>query len=90
MSRTARYARIGVAMSSAEQLIAKLAKLSPEQQAEILRIVDALASQNGSDKAGRASSAFGLWNGLGIDISDEEIAQARREMWGAFPRQDVF
>lgn len=90
VSRTSPYAKIDVAMSTAEQVIAKLARLSPEQQAEILRIVDALASQNGSDEAGRAPSAFGLWKGLGVDISDEEIAQARREMWGGFPRQDIF
>jgi hypothetical protein len=29
----------------------------------------------------------GLWKGL--DIKDEEIAEARREMWGNFPREDI-
>ncbi len=30
----------------------------------------------------------GLWKGMGFDISDEDIAEARREMWGNFPRDD--
>ncbi|MDQ3705686.1 MAG: hypothetical protein M3437_10775 [Chloroflexota bacterium] len=29
----------------------------------------------------------GLWKG--VDISEEEIAEARREMWGSFPREDI-
>jgi hypothetical protein len=29
----------------------------------------------------------GLWQGL--DITEEDIAEARREMWGNFPREDI-
>jgi hypothetical protein len=32
-------------------------------------------------------SLLGLWKGAGI--TEEEIDQARREMWGNFPRQDI-
>jgi hypothetical protein len=32
-------------------------------------------------------SLRGLWRGL--DITEEDIAEARREMWGSFPREDV-
>ena len=32
-------------------------------------------------------SLRGLWKGL--NITDEDIAQARREMWGNFPREDI-
>ena len=32
-------------------------------------------------------SLRGLWQGL--DITDEDIAEARREMWGNFPREDI-
>ncbi len=31
-------------------------------------------------------SLRGIWQGL--DITDEDIAEARREMWGNFPRDD--
>ena len=32
-------------------------------------------------------SLRGLWKGL--NITESEIAEARREMWGNFPREDV-
>ena len=32
-------------------------------------------------------SLLGLWKGL--DITEEDIEQARREMWGNFPREDI-
>ena len=32
-------------------------------------------------------SLRGLWKGL--NITDEDIAEARREMWGNFPREDI-
>ncbi|MGK7876329.1 MAG: hypothetical protein AB4426_24445 [Xenococcaceae cyanobacterium] len=32
-------------------------------------------------------SLRGLWQGL--DITESDIAEARREMWGNFPRKDI-
>jgi hypothetical protein len=32
-------------------------------------------------------SLRGLWRGL--DITEEDIAEARREMWSSFPREDI-
>ncbi|MGH9798727.1 MAG: hypothetical protein ACRD82_00025 [Blastocatellia bacterium] len=32
-------------------------------------------------------SLRGLWRGL--NVSDEDIAEARREMWGDFPRSGI-
>jgi hypothetical protein len=34
-------------------------------------------------------SAYGLWADLQVDISGEDIAEARREMWSNFPREDI-
>jgi len=34
-------------------------------------------------------SLKGLWADLGVQISAEDRAEARRETWGGFPRQDV-
>jgi hypothetical protein len=31
-------------------------------------------------------SLRGLWQG--VDITDEDLAEVRREMWGNFPRED--
>ena len=32
-------------------------------------------------------SLRGLWKGL--DITEEDVAEARREMWGNLPREDI-
>lgn len=34
-------------------------------------------------------SPFGLWSDLGADISADDIALARAEMWANFPRPDL-
>ena len=46
------------------------------------------------DEAVRAAerprrSLEGLWADLDVDISDEDIDSARRDMWGGFPREDL-
>ena len=35
-------------------------------------------------------SPEGLWAGQGTDISDEELANARAEMWGKLDREEPF
>jgi hypothetical protein len=34
-------------------------------------------------------SVKGLWADLDIEITEEDIAQARKEMWGNFPKEDI-
>lgn len=34
-------------------------------------------------------SLYGLWQDFGIDLNSEMIDEARREVWGAFPRDDI-
>ena len=34
-------------------------------------------------------SLYGLWANRGIDITEEDIDEIRREMWGNFPREDI-
>ena len=46
--------------------------------------MDFLKEKNGPKKPLR--SLLGLWADLDIHITEEDIAQARREMWGNFPR----
>lgn len=65
----------------------KMGTLPPEKQQELLDFADFLASRY-QDKRPRRSSR-GLWADLGIDITDEDIEDARREMWARFPREDI-
>jgi len=71
-------------MTIEDLVLAKLRELSPEKQKEVLEFVESLAEKNGPQKPLR--SLRGLWADLGIDITEEDIAEARREMWGSFPR----
>lgn len=71
-------------MSIEQQILEKLRELPAQKQQEVLAFVDSLKEMNGAGKPFR--SLRGLWKDLNIDITEEDIAEARREMWGNFPR----
>jgi hypothetical protein len=71
-------------MTIEEQVLEKLRELPPEKKQEVLDFVESLKTQNGEKKPRK--SLLGLWADLGIHITEEDIAEARREMWGNFPR----
>ncbi len=71
-------------MTIEQQVVEKLRDLPPEKQKEVLDFVDSLKEKNGSPVPRR--SLRGLWADLNIHITEEDIAEARREMWCNFPR----
>jgi mRNA-degrading endonuclease RelE of RelBE toxin-antitoxin system len=71
-------------MTIEQQVLEKLRDLPPDKQKEVLDFVDFLKEKTSPEKPRR--SLRGLWADLNINITEEEIAQARREMWGNFPR----
>ncbi len=71
-------------MTIEELVLEKFRELPPERQREVLEFVDSLIHKDGAKKPLR--SLEGLWEDLDIDITEEDIAEARREMWGNFPR----
>jgi hypothetical protein len=71
-------------MTIEEQVLEKLRDLPPEKQKEVLEFVDSLKDKDGSKKPRR--SLRGLWADLNFHITEADIAEARREMWGNFPR----
>jgi hypothetical protein len=72
-------------MTIEQQVVEKLRDLPPEKQKEVLDFVDSLREKNGDEKK-PLRSLLGLWADLNIHITEEDIAEARREMWGNFPR----
>lgn len=76
---------------TAEQLeqtvLTKLRALPVDKQQEVLDFVEFLEQKTGAKKPRR--SVMGLCADLGINISAEDIDEARREMWGNFPREDI-
>jgi hypothetical protein len=71
-------------MTIEEQVLEKLRELPPEKQKEVLDFVDLLKEKNSTKKERR--SLLGLWADLNFHVTEEDIAEARREMWGNFPR----
>lgn len=71
-------------MTIEQQVLEKLRELPPEKQKEVLDFVALLKEKNGAKKP--LHSLRGLWRDKNIDITEEDIADARREMWGNFPR----
>ena len=72
-------------MTIEQQVVEKLRDLPLEKQKEVLDFVDFLKEKNGRPKKPRRS-LLGLWADLDVHITEEDIAGARREMWGNFPR----
>jgi EAL domain-containing protein (putative c-di-GMP-specific phosphodiesterase class I) len=71
-------------MTIEQQVLEKLRDLPPEQQKEVLDFLDSLKAKNGEKKSLR--NLRGLWKDFNIQITAEDIAEARHEMWGNFPR----
>ena len=73
-------------MGITEEVIEKLRALPEEKQRLVLEYVESLGGppKPPSEAPVRLK---GLWAGLGIDVSEEDITEARREMWVNFPRE---
>ena len=71
-----------------EEALAVVRQLSAVDKARlIVRIAPDIERALQTAQPTRRQSLRGLWRGL--DITEEDIAEARREMWGGFPREDV-
>ena len=71
-------------MTIEEMVLEKLRELPPDKQKAVLEFVESL-KENGEPKK-PLHSLEGLWADLDIHITEEDVAEARREMWGNFPR----
>lgn len=69
-------------MSLVESFLEKLRQLPPDKQREAIDFVEYLHKK--SSTTGAERSLKGLWKDLGVDISEEDLAQSRKEMWGNF------
>ena len=69
-------------MTIATQVIVKLQALPEEQQRQVLEFIEKLPPVPKQPRI----DLYGLWKGY--DTTEEEIAEARREMWGNSPGED--
>jgi len=68
-------------------ILEKVKGLPPDKQQEVLDFAEFLKQKCAAKRPCR--SLEGLWADFHIDITEEDIAEARSEMWGGFPREDI-
>ena len=73
-------------MTVVESIIERVENLPVERQRELLNFTEYLEYKEKSNGGKPRRSLEGMWKG--VDISAEDIDEARREMWGNFPRED--
>lgn len=71
-------------MTTEEAMVGKLKTLPVEKQQRVLAFVESLHAEE--THASPRRTLKGIWSGFGVDVSEEDIVTARREMWGGFPR----
>jgi hypothetical protein len=74
-------------MTIEEAILERVRALPPEKQNEVLDFAEFLRNRSVSHAA--HTPLRGLWKDLGVSITESDIAEARREMWGNFARDDV-
>ena len=71
-----------------DEALAFVRQLSPVDKARLIeRMVPDIERELRAARAVPYVSLRGLWRGL--DITEDEIDQAREEMWSEFPREDI-
>lgn len=71
-----------------DELIETIKRLPDDQRAMVEALVERLARGAEPQPSPPAGGWLGCLEHLGVRITAEEIDEARREMWGAFP-QDI-
>lgn len=70
-------------MTTTAKVLMKFHSLSEDQRMQVLDFIEHLPANN----IPKPSKLFGLFKGH--ETTEEEIAEARRELWGKFPREDL-
>ncbi len=79
--------KVAIKQKSIEQkVLNKLKTLPLDKKQEVLDFAEFLESKNFAKS--QRTSLRGLWSDLKINITEEDIEEARREMWDNFPRED--
>jgi len=68
-----------------EQVKQIIERLSPDEKASLTKWLNESAETESTQPKPRRS-LLGLWEG--VHVTDEDIEEARREMWKNFPRDD--
>jgi hypothetical protein len=72
-------------MSIEEAILEKVRALPPEKKTEVLQFVSGLEVAEHPP----FRSPKGILADLNFTLTEEDLAEARREMWANFPRDDI-
>jgi hypothetical protein len=70
-------------MTLEQRVLRQFRELTAQKQEEVLSFISRL--QQETQRQPRRSLS-GLWADLDLNVSEEDIADARRGVWGSFPR----
>jgi len=72
-------------MTMEQMVMERFRALPPDRQLEVSDFVEFLQQKSAQGKP--LNDPEGLWKGSCSDITLDEMTEARREMWGNFPRE---
>lgn len=75
-------------MTVEEVILEKIKILPPNRKQEVLDFAEFLEEKEAKPQP--RQSLYGILSDLDIKITEEDIAEARKEMWGNFPREHFF
>ncbi len=79
-----------MASNIANEIAAKVASLPVEKQRDVLQVVESLLENTVQEPAPQnRRHLLGSLEHLNITLTDEDIQEARREMWGEYMREDA-
>jgi hypothetical protein len=72
-----------------DSIVEQARQLSPLDRVRLVEQVMEIVKVDVEDRLPKKPrrSLLGIWEG--VDVSEEDIDEARREMWGNFPREDI-
>jgi hypothetical protein len=71
-----------------DEVVGMVRGLSPLDKVRLVEeVMTLLEADLAGQRTGPVRSFYGMWPDA--NISDEDIAQARQEVWGNFPREDI-
>lgn len=79
-----------MASNLANEIAAKVASLPIEKQRDVLQVVESLLKNTEQETTPQVQRRrlMGDLEHLNVRLTDEDIKEARREMWGEYMRED--
>jgi hypothetical protein len=74
-------------MDPEQAVLEKLRTLPDNERQQVLDFIDRLTRRRRRHTGGE--DLYGLWADLDISLTSEDLAEARLEMWGDFPKADI-